>query len=129
MYVSLGQTIPWQCWDATGFKACHSAQWSAASEMCRSTAGREVYKGDVDRCVDEQTYLLARDACFSLCPQGDTRVPVPMTEEEIEEAGGKPNGKLPWGAIAVIGGLAAAGFLLLGGVTMGRDYERKRSTA
>lgn len=131
MYVPLGQTIPWQCWDATGFKACHSAQWGAASEMCNSAAGKEVYEGDVGRCVEEQTYLLAKDACFALCPQppSNAAVPVPMTDEEIEEAGGRPKSGLPWGAIAAVGGLVVAGFLLLGGVTMGRDYERKRSTA
>lgn len=130
MYVGLGQTIPWQCWEAAGFKACHSAQWSAAQQMCKSTAGREVYAGDVARCVEEQTYMMAKDACFALCPQaGPAPVPVPMTDEEIEEAGGRPKGNVPWGTIAVVGGLAAVGLVLLGGVTMGRDYERTRATA
>lgn len=129
MYVPLGQTIPWQCWDATGFKACHTAQWQAATEMCNSTAGKEVYEGNVSRCVEEQTYLLAKDACFALCPKSNTNVPVPMTEQEIEEAGGRPGGGVNWLPIVVIGVASLGGLLLLGGVLMGRDYERKRATA
>jgi hypothetical protein len=126
--VGLGQTIPWNCWDATGFKACHSAMWRAASDQCNTKAGKEVYEGDVSRCIEEQTYLKARDACFSLCPrESDQAVPVRMTEEEIEEAGGRP-GRTNWKVIAGLGAVGLVGILLLSGVLMGRDYERKRAS-
>lgn len=90
MYVGLGQTIPWQCWNSAGFKACHAVQWQAASDKCSTPGARQAYDNDVSRCIEEQTYLLARGACFPLCPQSSSEVVVPMTEQEVEEAGGRP---------------------------------------
>ena len=95
MYVALGQTIPWQCWDAPGFKACHAKQESVSRANCESAPEEylaEVYGGDVKRCITELTYARTRESCFGICPSTTPTQPIPTPDqgeisqqEEFEE--------------------------------------------
>lgn len=77
--IGLGQTIPWYCWDAAGFKACHGSQWEKAKASCSTDFGpgtdEEKLKalvkqyGSIDGCINARTVDLALANCKpKFCP-------------------------------------------------------------
>lgn len=75
-------TIPWQCWEAVGFKECHAQQWEKARQAC-ITAWPQIshqygeFGGDLNLCIDESATIRALKNCASLCPQA-----APTAEEQ-----------------------------------------------
>lgn len=57
--------IPWQCWDSTDFKKCHTEQWQEVSALCK-----QKYTGeDLNRCIEHETILRAFERCVPVCPE------------------------------------------------------------
>lgn len=68
--LGLGE-IPWQCWDAPGFKSCHSAQWEAARKMCDPNFGGSPGEfPSVGDCINVMSGALAENECVpQYCPE------------------------------------------------------------
>jgi hypothetical protein len=76
--------IPWQCWDAPGFKECHSKQWSEAVRLCELGSGAADFPyASVPECVNQTTTILALRNCAGLCPAG-TELPQPEQDEVLD---------------------------------------------
>ena len=82
-------SIPWQCWEAPGFKTCHAKQWEAARNLCEINAA-QVYGGDMKRCIAEASIIKTMSECGALCPAeaapnvpGAPNVPPPSQELPI----------------------------------------------
>lgn len=85
----MAASIPWQCWDAPGFKSCHAKQWAEAQRVCELAAPNEGFSyPDVPTCISEQSSMRALMNCGSLCPDPGAPAPVPPGDPlEIMEAG------------------------------------------
>lgn len=72
---SLGQqsqAIPWWCWETSGFKSCHAAQWEAARSLCDPDFGGSPWEhfDSVQQCLDVRTNLFTEEQCVKkLCPR------------------------------------------------------------
>lgn len=86
----MATTIPWQCWNAPGFKECHAKQWSDAQRICELASGSPDFPyPDVGTCIAERTTYLALQNCSALCPRESDAAPVTAPSDPIEvmEAG------------------------------------------
>lgn len=81
--------IPWQCWEAPGFKTCHAKQWEAARKLCELAAD-QAYGGDMNRCVAESSVVKTIEECGLLCPQ-----PAPGTPTQLPRSEELPVGPIP----------------------------------
>lgn len=107
-----GTTIPWQCWDAPGFKQCHQVQWEHVRGLCQQAGPdllQQVYGGDMNRCINEGTIIRALEQCGTLCPQAaptpEEQMPLPQdpTAIQVPQRFDVPNSVKIMGAAAVAG--------------------------
>jgi len=60
-------TIPWQCWDAPGFKDCHGGCWEESKNQCLYNVDPDLYDS-TDACIAALTDQCASSRCVpDLC--------------------------------------------------------------
>lgn len=79
--VTAAKEIPWQCWDAAGFKDCHAVAWNEARskcEWCQANPNDLICQGTdpvLANCISNETKQLVWNNCVgSFCPQQDPSV-------------------------------------------------------
>lgn len=68
---ALGDVVPWQCWDKSGFKDCHAKSWAKAEPYCKSLIAddKSMYGGDVNSCISQVTDAYDWQNCVpTYCP-------------------------------------------------------------
>ena len=104
-------SIPWQCWEAPGFKQCHTKQWEHVRALCEQAGPllQQVYGGDMNRCINEGTVIRALEQCGTLCPQaaplpeGQTHLPQDPTAIQVPQRLELPDYVKIMGAATVAG--------------------------
>lgn len=67
-YAALG-AIPWQCWDAPGFKDCHAGCYEESRNQCAYNVDPDAF-GGMEECIKRLTDQCASSRCVpDLCPQ------------------------------------------------------------
>ena len=108
-------TIPWQCWEAAGFKTCHSNEWQKARDLCITawpTISHQYgeHGGDLNLCINQNATIRALQNCGTLCPQAapipDAQKPLDPTAVDIPTRLEVPD------AVKIMGVAAVAGILV-----------------
>ncbi len=113
------------CWDAPGFKACHTKAWEQARTDCRPSHmdpltlrktydnpnAAAFYRNNPDgteaKCIEYLDPILTVEQCSTLCPK--TKPKPPVTTPTTEPPSAEPPRVGPSAKVVAIGAIALFG--------------------